>query len=139
MSGAQEALTEAVLAVLRESDAVQAAFGDPARVFDGPPRRAPFPYLSLERHEVSDDGGEGVVRTEHRVTLVITARRGGRRETGRLVDLVDGVLRGARLAPLDHRVVLALPVFRDVLQARDGASFRGVLRLRAIMDKEESA
>ncbi len=134
MTSPEQAVEARVLEVLRNAPSLIAAFGTPPRIYSDKPARCAFPYLetgigSLPSDEARPDG-----LTEHRLSVEITCRAGGREEARRLLALVREALSGG-IGPLAlHRLVIFHAVFGDVFLTRDGTTFRAVLRLRALID-----
>ncbi|WP_022694619.1 DUF3168 domain-containing protein [Ponticaulis koreensis] len=124
-------LEDEVIRALAEAGDIQESFGTPARILNGEEGRAAFPFLRLARHEIRDDGQ----LSDHRLSLEIYSRSGGRAEANRLIALVADALRAAELSPEGQSLVVFYPVFSDVFLRADGTTFRGLLRLRAITDE----
>lgn len=131
---ATAALEAEIRRVLSASAEVQAKFGAPARLVEGETARAAFPFIRLARHEIrpEEPGAGGPI--EHRVSLEIYSRAGGRDEANTLIALVSNILRSASLSPEGHRVILFFPVFSDVFLRRDGSTYRGLLRMKALSE-----
>lgn len=123
-------LEDEVIRALAEAGDMQEAFGTPVRILNGEEGRAAFPFLRLARHEIRDDGQ----LSDHRLSVEIYSRSGGRAEANRLIALVADALRAAELSPAGQSLVVFYPVFSDVFLRADGTTFRGLLRLRAITD-----
>lgn len=124
-------LEDEVIRALAEAGDIQEAFGTPVRILNGEEGRAAFPFLRLARHEIRDDGQ----LSDHRLSVEIYSRSGGRAEANRLIALVADALRAAELSPAGQSLVVFYPVFSDVFLRADGTTFRGLLRLRAITDE----
>jgi hypothetical protein len=129
------ALDTEIHRVLRESTEIQADFGNPVRLVAGETARAAFPYIRLARHEIRPRGPSGEDSPEHRISLEVFSRSGGREEGMRLTGLIGEILRQAELSPSGYRLILFFPVFSDVFLRSDGTTFRGLLRLRALSEK----
>ena len=130
------ALEADILRVLSEAGEVRNALGSPLRVSGGEGQKPGFPFLRVSAHEVRGDGVGTVGPREHRLSLEVLSRAGGRAEASRLVALIADTLRGATLTPEGQHVVLFHPVYADVFLRADGTTFRGLLRLRALMEEE---
>ncbi len=124
-------LEDEVIRVLAEAGDIQESFGMPVRILNGEDGRAAFPFLRLARHEIRDDGQ----LSDHRLSVEIYSRSGGRAEANRLIALVADALRAAELSPAGQSLVVFYPVFSDVFLRADGTTFRGLLRLRALTDE----
>lgn len=133
---ALNALEEEIIRVLSGHVDVQGKFGDPVRLVDGEAARAAFPFMRLARHDLRREDPAGAGPVEHRLSLEIYSRSGGREEANRLIAMIADVLRTEELTPTGHYLVLFHPVFSDVFLRADGTTFRGLLRLKAITDPE---
>lgn len=120
--------------VLSDNPDVKAKFGNPVRLVSGEAARAAYPFIRFERHEVRSRDPSGQGPDEHRISVDIISRSGGRTEAGDLVALVLEVLRSANRSLSGYRIVLLHPVFSDVFQLRDGISHRGALRLKVLIE-----
>ena len=124
-------LEDEVIRALAEAGDIQESFGAPVRILNGEEGRAACPFLRLARHEIRDDGQ----LSDHRLSVEISSRSGGRPEANHLIALVADALRAADLSPEGQSLVVFYPVFSDVFLRADGTTFRGLLRLRAITDE----
>jgi hypothetical protein len=133
---ADTALLKAMRAALMEHADVQAALGDPARVYDDPPAEAIFPYVTLGRMESRPADSSDRDASEHVVTLHAWSRYGGRAEA---LDVIAALRAALHNTPLDidgRRLILMLASFSDVFRSGDGRTTHGVLRLRAITEPQ---
>lgn len=135
--GSESALADAVLERLRSDAGVQAAFGSPARIFDGESPGAAYPFALLERHESEPAGSAGWAGAEHRLTFIVASRHGGRREAKRLIGLMRAAIETAPVTPPGQAVVLAHLAYADVVRAADRRSFRGLARFRIITEEAD--
>jgi Protein of unknown function (DUF3168) len=133
---ADAALFKVMRAALMEHAGVQAALGDPARVYDDPPAEATFPYVTLGRIETRPADVANAEALEHVVTLHAWSRYGGRAEALDVIAAMRAALHNAALAVEGHRLVLLLATFSDVFRSGDGRTTHGVLRLRAITEPQ---
>lgn len=120
--------------VVLEDASLMAEFGDPVRLVETETARSAFPFLRLTRHEIRPQEPVSGGLIEHRISMEMISRAGGREEALRLVALVAERLRTATLAPAGLHVILFYPVYSDVFLRRDGTSFRGLLRLRCLSE-----
>lgn len=131
---AETALLAAMRAAIMEHADVQAALGDPARVYDDPPPDVTFPYVTLGRMETRPADTSGGEASEHVVTLHAWSRYGGRAEALDVIAALRAALHNAPLAIAGRKLVLLLATFSDVFRSGDGRTTHGVLRLRAITE-----
>ncbi|MEM7766446.1 MAG: DUF3168 domain-containing protein [Pseudomonadota bacterium] len=125
----------AVMGVLRADLAVQALFGSPPRIFDDETQAPIFPNVRLERHETRDAGASCVPALEHRITLALASRWGGRAFAKHAMGQLRHVLETQGLSVPGQQIVLQQVLFTDVIRAADRRSFRGVLQLRIIAEE----
>lgn len=114
MTSATLALQTAVLARLR-ADPALAASALAGHIHDAAPRDASFPHLVVEEATSRDRSGLAAPLTEHRLTLRVLSRKGGRHEALALAGLVEAALDGPTLVLGGHRLVL---LRRDATEAR---------------------
>ena len=125
-----KALEDEVIRALSEATDMQTDFGMPVRVLNGETGRAAFPFVRIGRHELREDS----LLEEHRISVEVFSRAGGRPEANRLTGLVANTLRTAEMSPSGINLIVFHPVFSDVFLRPDGTTFRGLLRLRAVTD-----
>lgn len=128
------ALQTAMRAALRADADVKSVLGDPARIYDEPPKAPVFPYATFGRSEARPVDADAPALVEHVARIHIWSRYGGRREAKEAIAAVRGVLHHASLS-LDGHVLIDLRVaFADVLLGRDGRTHQAVLRLRGVTE-----
>ncbi len=123
-----------ILRVLSASSEIVSKFGDPVRLVSGDGAKSAFPFIRIERHEVRTTDPSGAGPEDHRVRFEILSRNGGRTEAGLLVQMLSDTLRTMNRQLDDVRIVLVHPVYSDVFLRNDGISYRGVLRLRLLIE-----
>ncbi len=133
---ALSAIEGALLQALKVASELEESFGAPVRIVEGEDARAAFPFLRLSRHQASPDEPADDGPVDHRLTLELFSRAGGRKEAARLVGLVESAIRSTQLTPEGHRLILFYPVYSDVFLRRDGVTFRGIVRLRALSEPQ---
>ncbi len=131
---AEAAFQDALLAHLAADAGVQAALGDPARIFDAAPEGAAYPYLSVGRGVSEPSGAGGAELITHRLTLHLWTRDTGRRETKAMLGTVRAAAHEVSLA-LDGGFVLisCRAVYADVFRTADNRLAHGVLRVQAVI------
>lgn len=132
---AEIVLAAALRAAAMEDDAMQALIGD--RFYDEPPADVMFPYLTLGRVETKSVDASERDALEHGVTLHVWSRYGGRAEALEVIAALRACLHNAALNVAGRRLVLLFVVFTDVFRSGDGRTTHGVVRLRAITEREE--
>ena len=133
MTAAALALQTAVLARL-VADTGLAASALAGRIFDAVPRAAAFPHLAVGPATVRDRSGLDAPLAEHRLTLRIFSRKGGRREVLTLAGLAEAALDGASLALDGHRLVLMRREATEVRLLRDRLTAEAAIRLVALTE-----
>ncbi len=128
------ALEAEVRRVILAASSLQEAFGTPVRLMGADETRAAFPFLRLDRHEIRPEAPAAGALIEHRLSVEVYSRSGGREEANRLVSLVGETLRTADISPDGLKIVLFYPVYSDVFLRSDGTTFRGLIRLRALSE-----
>lgn len=132
---AEADLQRAVLAALRDDTDVQAAFGNPARIFDDETSEPVFPYAELERHEVEDRGSAEKAGQAHTLTVSVRTRDDGRAGAKEAVSALRAAFGQMTLSLSGQRVILIQPVYSDVFRTPDLRSFRGIIRVRIITEE----
>ncbi len=127
-------LQKAVYNQLIIDDALKALLGDPPRLYDGPPRKAVFPYAALGETRVKDwpgvDGG-----LEHDLRVHVFSRYEGRREVKEILNAVYDALHERDFSVEGRRLVHIRFVFADIFPRNDGGVFQGVSRFRAVTER----
>ncbi|XBQ16290.1 MAG: DUF3168 domain-containing protein [Oceanicaulis sp.] len=133
---AETAFASALIAALKADPGVQAALGDPARVYDRAPRGAAFPFVSLGRGETEPLDADGLDLVDHRLTVHVWGRREDPAALKDAVGAVRSVLHQGSLS-LDppFTCVLARVVYADMFTGPDGATLHGVVRVRALVER----
>ncbi len=129
------ALQKALIAHLGGDAGLAALLGEPARIWDAPPRSPACPYLLIGRCEsrpVAADGG-GV---EHALTLTVVSQFRGTEEAKAVLAAVRLSLADAALAADGVRTVSLRLTFADVYPAPDGIRTFAVLRVRAVTEED---
>lgn len=133
MSGAEQALESAILAVLAADAGVAASLGDPLRVLALASPQPGYPYLEIARHQSQPAESAGAMGSVHVIDLVVMSREeGGVIARAAMAD-VRAALRDAELAMADWRCTLLAPVFADVMRQAIGR-WRALLRVRAVVE-----
>ncbi|KPP80682.1 MAG: gene transfer agent protein of unknown function DUF3168 [Oceanicaulis sp. HLUCCA04] len=131
---ADMALQAGLLAHLAADSGVQALTGDPPRLYDRAPAGAPYPYLSLGRHESRPLDGDDTSLSEHRLTVHVWTRRQAFGELKAITGAVSAALHNAAFS-LDggYRLVLCQIVYTDHFEGADTRSVHGLVRVRALL------
>lgn len=127
-------LQEALLAALAGDAGVQAVFGVPARFVERAGEDLAFPHAVVERHEVRPADSAGVAGGEHVLTFSVHSRWDGRADMVQAVQALRAGLEGAEPVVEGARVVLMHALYADVFRASDGRSYRGLLKVRVVVE-----
>lgn len=131
------ALQQAIFATLCSGDDVKDVAGDPARVFDAPPRGEDFPYIVIGDDTQSDWSTATEPGSEHAVAVHVWSRAGGHREAKLVAEAVRGALDGAELSVTGQALIDLRHLETEFFRDGDGETFRAVLRFRAVMEESE--
>lgn len=134
MSAADFVLLQAVRTRLSTDATLSGLTGGIARVHDGPPRNAPMPYLVVDPIESRDIGGLEAPLAEHRLTITVWSKAGGKREALAIADRVDTLVDDATLTLPGFRLVQIRLERRDARIARDKTSATATLTFRAVTE-----
>ncbi|HAQ35464.1 MAG: hypothetical protein CMF74_08330 [Maricaulis sp.] len=133
---AEAAFQDALIAHLSADAGVVALLGDPPRVFDEEPDGAAYPYVTIGRGVSEDADASGARVIEHRLTLHVWVRYGGRREAKTVVDAVRAAGHEAALSLAGGwRCVFCRSVYADAFRTRDSRIAHGVIRFRAMLEQ----
>lgn len=135
---AETAFQDALLARLSADAGVQAVLGDPARIYDGAPNGAAYPYLTVGRgvSEVRDAADADLI--EHRLTLHLWTRDIARRETKDMLGVIRAAAHEASFALAGGAVLISCRVvYADVFRTSDSRLAHGVLRVQALIEVEQ--
>ncbi len=131
--GPDWALQSAVIAALEADAALAALLGEGRRIFDAPPRRAPYPAIAIARVESLPYEAALSEGLEQRLTLHVYSRA-ARREAMAIIARLRAVLHHQPIAIAGRRLVLAAVVYADVVRNADLSGFLGLVRLRALTE-----
>lgn len=128
------ALQKAILAALTGAADLGALVGD--RVYDAAPRNAVFPYVSIGQASVADWSTGSEAGAEHTLVLHAWSRAAGKKESYAILAAIEGALHDASLGLDGHHLVNLRFEFADVTRDRDGITYHGVARFRAVTEPE---
>ena len=135
----ETAFQTAVLDHLKGDADVQAALGDPARVFTVAPNGARFPYLSVGRGESEPADADQTDLIDCRLTLHIWGRRDDLDSLKDAAGAVRAALHQADLTlPSPHACILCRVVYADLFTGADGRTLHGVVRVRGLVQAWDS-
>jgi len=134
---AESAFQDAVLTRLSADPGVQAALGDPARIFDDAPDGTAFPYLTVGRGVSEPKVASDVDLIEHRLTLHLWTRDIARRDTKYMLGVIRAATHEASFALTGGFTLISCrAVYADVFRTSDSRLAHGVLRLQALIQTD---
>ncbi len=128
------AVQKAIQAALGADPALASLLGSPVRLYDDVPPQPQFPFASWDRARMVPLKADRAGALEHRLTLKIWSRYGGRREALEILQAVRAVLDDAALGLDGHVLVSLSTVFADVFRIRSTQVFEAILSLRAVTE-----
>ena len=131
-------LVAAILTALRVDAIVQAALGNPARVYDDETPGPAYPYAVIERHESQAANGVSTRGLDHTVQIATYSRHGGAYEAKRLLSALRAAFETLQITLPEQRVVLIVPTYCDAMRTKNQYLFRGVLRVRVVTEELRS-
>ena len=118
MIGAALELQSTIRTLLAADAALVAGLGGP-RVYDGAPRNQPVPFVSLDEITTRRRDGLNAPLEDHRLTIRVWSKAGGKAEALRLADRVLALVDDASLTLPTHVVVRSRLEASDARLARD--------------------
>lgn len=120
----------------------QALAGDPqitgllggVNIFDDAPQNAAFPYLTFGQSVERDWSTGSEEGAEHTVTLHVWSRASGKKETHEIIETIRSALKTAPVTVADHALVNLHHEFSEARHDKDGETYHGIVRYRAITE-----
>lgn len=128
-------LQKAIFAALAGDAGLVAALGGP-RIYDLAPANVPFPYMTFGRTSVYDWSTATESGTEQLFTLHVWSKARGKQETLEIMELARARLDGQALALDGHALVNMRNEFSEARFDEDLTVHHGLLRFRAVTEKE---
>lgn len=129
-----KACQDALDTLFQANAAVKAALGTPPRLFDAPVKMAAYPFAMWRRWETRPIDASGTPTQEHIATLELVSRQTGTQEARLALEALAACLSGPSPPAIGAKIILALPVYSDVMRANDGRTWLGILRLKVIAE-----
>lgn len=127
------ALQKAIHAALAGDAALAALVA--ARIYDNPPDDAGFPYLTLGESEMRDWSASESAGAEHRLSLFVFTRGGGRTSAKAILGAARAVLDDAALTLDGHALINLRFLDSETRREADGTTWRGTIRFRAVTEE----
>jgi hypothetical protein len=129
-----KACQDALDGMFKADGGVIAALGNPVRIYDAPVRMAPLPFAVWRRWETRNVDTSGVPTQEHTATLEVVVKQTGAVDARAAVSALAARASGPVPVATSARIVLALPVYTDVMRSADGKAWLGIVRLKIIAE-----
>lgn len=133
MSNHESALQKMLIAWLGADATLKALLGDPARIWDEPPKSPAWPHLLIGRSESRPVAADGC-GVEHVLSLNCVSRFGGSEEAKAICAAVRARLNEAALTGEGVRTISLRVTFSDVYRSGDLRRTYGVMRVRAVTE-----
>lgn len=133
MASAGWDLQQAVHAALSGDAALLALLGG-AKIYDGAPQDAAFPYVVIDQMQQRDWSTGTEAGAEHMLMLHVWSRYGGKKEAHAVADACRAALEGALLTLAGHRLINLRHQYSELKRDADGETQHGVLRFRAVTE-----
>jgi hypothetical protein len=132
-TAASAALRAAVHDVLVADAGLASLLGGP-KVYDEPPRSAPFPYVTLGETRIADYSTGSEPGEEHQLTLHAWSRQGGHNEAHLIAGQLLQALDDAALTLTDHTLINFRFAVADIRREADGRTYHALVRFRAVTE-----
>jgi len=129
------ALQDLIIFTLKADPKVSALVGD--RVYDGPPEKPTFPYISMGASDFRTDDAECINSREETIQIDCWVRRNGRKwPCKEIVDAIVGALRNVT-GELSNGTLVSLNIeLSRILDDPDGITTHGVVQVTGLIDEE---
>ena len=128
------ATREAIQAALSADPRVQAVLGDPARMHASPVSDSLFPHAVWRAVSSRPNGSSHAEGEVHDMTLEVRSLETGADVAERAVNALAAAINSLRPVSTTVHVVLLMTTLADVMRGPDGRTFRGIIRLRAVVE-----
>ena len=133
MTCGTQILQQLIVSHLASDTAITTALGGP-KLYDRPPDRATFPYVTLGQTAVFDQSTASETAHEHLVTLHIWSRKGGRLDALQIQDLLRTRLETLPATSGSLRIVSLRFEYQEVRHDPEVDAYHGTLRYRGFTE-----
>lgn len=126
-------LQQAIYSAVTTNAALNTLIGPP-RLYDDVPQNAVFPYLTLGQSTTRDWSTATEAGDEHRLTLHVWSRAGGRREAQEIMGALKAALHDQPLTLTGHRLINLTHELSEARREPDGDTYHGLVRFRAVTE-----
>jgi len=102
-------------------------------VYDHVPQKTPFPYVAIGRWESEDWSSQTTSGLRHTITLAVWSREGGKKQAVQIMERLYTLLHDAQPSVEGQQLVMLRCVGSSVSLEDDGCTYRGEMRLRALV------
>jgi hypothetical protein len=127
------ALRQALFSALNAHPGLANALGG-AKVYDEPPRTIAFPYVTMGDASATDWSTGSSTGIEHALTLHIWSREGGQKQAHLIAGEMLQAMEAVNLTVPGHRLVNLRFATADIRREKDGATWHGIVRFRAVTE-----
>lgn len=124
-----------IISTLKADAKVSSLVAD--RVYDGPPEKPTFPYISMGASDFRTDDAECINSREETIQIDCWVRKNGRKwPCKEVVDAIVGALRNVT-GELSNGTLVGLNIeLSRVLDDPDGITVHGVVQVTGLIDEE---
>ncbi len=105
-----------------------------AKVYDHTPQGSAFPYVTIGDSTAKDISRMGAVGTEHKMTLHVWSREGGRAQTATIMNRLYELLHQGTLTVIGHTLVIMQFTASAITLENDGNTYQGTLAFRIVLN-----
>jgi len=102
-------------------------------VFDRQPQGSAFPYVTIGDCSAKDLSNKAGAGTEHKMTLHVWSREGGRTQAATIMDRLYQLLHQGTLTVSGHTLVVMHFITSAIVLESDGDTYHGTLTLRIVL------
>jgi Protein of unknown function (DUF3168) len=128
------ATRSAIDVALRAEPSVQSVLGNPARLHGEPVTDSVFPHAVWRNTSTRPNGSSHVVSEVHDFTLEVRTLEVGADVAEQAVTALAGAINSAKPTSSVVHFVVLMTTLVDVMRSPDGRTFRGLIRLRAVVE-----
>jgi hypothetical protein len=128
------ATREAIHAALGADPRVQAVLGQPVRLHAAPVSDSLFPHAVWRSISTRPNGSVLGAGEVHDMTLEVRTLETGADVAERAVHALSAAINSVRPVSAEIHIVLLMTTLADVMRGPDGRTFRGLIRLRAVVE-----
>jgi hypothetical protein len=128
------ATREAIHATLINDPRVMAVLGTPARLHAAPVSDSLFPHAMWRAVSSRPNGSSHAAGEIHDLTLEVRTLETGAEVAEQAVHALAAAINSVKPVSAAVHVVLLMTTLADVLRSPDGRTFRGIIRLRAVVE-----